>query len=308
MKIKRWLKFSVKTLVSILVLAWLFKDLEFDKVTEYVKLMPAWAWVTGFFMYFLAQFFSSIRWQLIAKYLKLNGSFQFYIGLYFLGMFYNLFLPTGMGGDVVKSYHLGKRHEKHLSAAYSVLFDRIFGLLALMLICACALWFVDWADPASNKLISVVIIFGVACLPFSVSIIKLMQRLIPKLHHWLEPVNLLFQNSRLMMIFTLSLLIQLIGIILVIGLGTILNINLDWSFYIVSWTIITLATLLPISINGIGVRESSFVYLFKMQGIPEEQAIALSFLTFIIPLLVSLTGLIPFTSATFSKPTHVKTY
>ncbi|NOQ64247.1 MAG: flippase-like domain-containing protein [Methyloprofundus sp.] len=282
--------------MSVLILGWLAKDLNLVKILENLKLLPLWAWFAALFTYLLAQILSSIRWQLIAQSLGLHGSFNQYLDLYFLGMFFNLFLPTGMGGDAVKSYHLGKRHSNHLNSAYSILFDRLTGLCALLIICAFALWHVA-LDETLNLIIIAATTLSVGGLIFAPSIFKLLQRVLPQLSRWISPLQQLYHSPmRLLLIFMMAIAIQLIGLSIVIGLGTLLAIKLSWSFYIVCWTLITLATLLPISINGLGVREAGFVYLFQTQGIDSEQAITLSLLTFLIPLLASLFGLLPFFS------------
>lgn len=292
--------------MSILILGWLAKDLNTAKILENLQLLPLWAWFAALFTYLLAQILSSLRWQLIAQSLHLHSTFSQYLDLYFLGMYFNLFLPTGMGGDAIKSYHLGKRHNSHLNSAYSILFDRLTGLCALLMICAFALLHVT-LNADLNKLIIATITLSVSGLLFAPVLLKLIKKALPKLSPWISPLQQLYHSpKRLILIFLMAIIIQLIGLSLVIGLGTLLSIKLSWSFYIVSWTLITLATLLPISINGLGVREAGFVYLFQMQQIPSEQAITLSLLTFIIPLLASLFGLVPFFSLNSQANSNTK--
>ena len=306
MKIKRTLFLLLKISISILILAWLAKDLNFSKILDNLQLLPIWAWFAALYTYLLAQILSSLRWQLIAQSLNLHGTFSQFLDWYFLGMFFNLFLPTGMGGDAVKSYHLGKYHSKHLNAAYSILFDRLTGLCALLIICAFALWHVT-LDSTLNKLIIAAIALSISGFLFAPGLLKLLQKALPKLRPWISPLQQLYQNpKRLILIFLMAIIIQLIGLGIVIGLGTLISIDLSWSFYIVSWTLITLTTLLPISINGLGVREAGFVYLFQTQQIASEQAITLSLLTFIIPLLASLFGLVPFFSLNSKAVSNLK--
>ena len=282
--------------MSLLILSWLAKDLNVSKILENLQLLPLWAWFAALYIYILAQILSSLRWQLIAQSLNLHGTFSQFLDWYFLGMFYNLFLPTGMGGDAIKSYHLGKHHSNHLNSAYSILFDRLTGLCALLIISAFALWHVK-LDATLNNLIIAAIALSISGFLFAPGLLKLLQKALPKFSPWISPLQQLYHNpKRLILIFLMAIIIQLIGLGIVIGLGTLLAIKLSWSFYIVSWTLITLATLLPISINGLGVREAGFVYLFQTQQIASEQAITLSLLTFIIPLLASLFGLVPFFS------------
>src|SRR2546430_14385488 len=86
-------------------------------------------------MYVVVEFAAIIRWQILLKVQGINLSSARIAALFFIGMFYNQFLPGGTGGDIVKTYLLSKETPtKKPGAPLAVLFDRMIGLVALLLL------------------------------------------------------------------------------------------------------------------------------------------------------------------------------
>src|SRR5205085_1159720 len=75
---------------------------------------------------------SALRWQLLARPLGFSHRLPHFVRLYFIGMFFNLFLPSSVGGDVVRAWYLNARSGRGMAAAVSVFIDRFSGLLVLL--------------------------------------------------------------------------------------------------------------------------------------------------------------------------------
>ncbi len=86
--------------------------------------------VLAFFFSTVANVILAWRWKTILS--QANYSFGFILQLTFIGLFFNNFLPTGAGGDVVKGYYFLKGREKKLSLVISILLDRVIGTLSVM--------------------------------------------------------------------------------------------------------------------------------------------------------------------------------
>lgn len=272
----------------------LLSDMQWPQIVEAFNRVPFWSALLLLGLYLFAQILSTLRWRLICISLQLPSNWLYLLKLYFLGMFCNLFLPTGVGGDAVKSYALGKTGNSQLKAAHSVLFDRLSGLIAMLMLAMVALTMIRLQPVWIPILIAAMALVGLAALFFAPMIIALMARYLPKIAGYFTPLVSLYKNRlRFYLLFLLAFTIQTLGFIIVIALGEALGIRVSPAFYVVSWTAITLLTLLPISINGIGVREAGFVYLFKLQGVPAEAAMTLGILMFAIPVCASLFGVIP---------------
>src|SRR5205085_2695149 len=87
--------------------------------------------------YFVVEIAAAMRWHILLKVQGIRLTLPRLTGLFFIGMFFNQFLPGGTGGDIIKSYLLLKETSgKKAGALLAVLFDRLIGLLALVVITA----------------------------------------------------------------------------------------------------------------------------------------------------------------------------
>src|SRR5207244_2735510 len=96
----KWIKFLVSGALLAL-LAWR---------TDWARLSAAFAglrlnfWLAAVGLYVLTQVVSAVRWQMLSRPLGFEQPLSHYVGFYFIGMFFNLFLPTSVGGDVVRAW------------------------------------------------------------------------------------------------------------------------------------------------------------------------------------------------------------
>src|SRR5215510_4245465 len=89
--------------------------------------------VAAIVVYLLVQTVSAYRWYLLLKPLEIRMSFQRTLALYYLGMYFNFFLPSAIGGDVVKVYYLNKETRRLSASTASVFVDRDIGMGGLLL-------------------------------------------------------------------------------------------------------------------------------------------------------------------------------
>jgi len=122
--------------VTVGMLIWVFHDPnQRAKMAEALRTAD-YRWVgAGILAYVLVEVFAAFRWQILLRVQKIRLSFPRVAGLFFIGMFYNQFLPGGTGGDIIKSYLLLKETpDKKAGALLAVVFDRLIGLVALVAI------------------------------------------------------------------------------------------------------------------------------------------------------------------------------
>src|SRR5262249_13010757 len=79
-------------------------------------------------VYVLVQTLSAYRWYLLLKPLDINTGFPRILALYYLGMYFNFFLPSAIGGDVFKIYYLNKETGRLSASTASVFLDRDIGI------------------------------------------------------------------------------------------------------------------------------------------------------------------------------------
>lgn len=249
-------------------------------------------WVVASLMYLAAQIVSSIRWWILADSLAFPGRWRSYLVFYFVGMYFNLFLPTSLGGDVVKVHFLSREEGRRFFAVYSVVGDRLFGLSAMLLLGTAAVQLRPDLLPAHFVVIlslgGVVILCGLIGLPLFHRALK---GLWPRISQRLTGVLVLWQRPRVIgVVLGLSFCLQALGMGAVALLGIGLGIEIPLAFYFASLPLVTIATLIPISFSGIGVREGAFVYFLGLKGIQPEPALCLGLLFFSVQVATSLLG------------------
>ena len=294
-------KLFLRLLISLGILLWLFLKVDLQKLLSSFAQIPLYIWFLAFILYLISQIISAFRWYVIGKNLSFDRPFFTYLKYYFVGMFFNLFLPSAIGGDVLKVFFLSQGENIKLKASYSVFLDRAFGLWAMFLIGSFAVLFDPLALPkrweviivASGIAITVISIIA----PFMHTLTrKLMEKpsnfsFFNKILHYLESILLFWKRPKALLIsLGLSFILQLCGMSAVFLLGCGLKLGLPLSFYYSALPVISLITILPISLSGIGVREGGFVYFLSLKGVPIEKALTLSLGVFTIQSLCALIG------------------
>src|SRR6266540_3791522 len=122
--------------VTFAVLYWVYHDP--NRRAQMVEAIrnAQYRWVAlGILAYMVVEIAAAFRWHVLLKVQKIHLSLPRLSGLFFIGMFYNQFLPGGTGGDIIKSYYLLKETpDKKAGALLAVVFDRFIGLVALVAI------------------------------------------------------------------------------------------------------------------------------------------------------------------------------
>lgn len=243
------------------------------------------------------QAMSALRWRLLAMIAGLGGPFREYLAYYFSGMFTNVFVPGLIGGDALRAVYLGRRQGRIGEAVASVVADRGIGLMALFWLaagCALAVREVRLPPPLLRATVAIGIIALAAffAAPF---VAEPASRIPGKIGSFVAPMLPYLERPLAMTpAIVLSLLLQasLSGCQYLLALGLGLEIPLMTFLLIVP--IANVAASLPLTVNGLGLREAAYVVLFAMAGVAKPDAIALSLLYFTATLACGLTGAIAF--------------
>jgi glycosyltransferase 2 family protein len=257
----------------------------------------------GFFaativLYVAGQLMSAFRWQLLAQLGGFPGRYGEYFAYYFAGMFTNLFVPGLIGGDALRTLYLGRRYGRLGDAIASVAADRGVGLIALFWFAgACALFLNDQVGLPSSVIRPTLIAGGVAVAVWLAAplLARFASLIRGRLERFVSPVMpYLSRPLALLPAIALSVLLQaslaLCQYLLALGLG----LDISLSAFMLCVPIANVVASLPITLNGLGVRETAYLFLFGMVGVGKPDAIALGLLWFASTMLGGLTGAIPF--------------
>ena len=255
----------------------------------------------GFFLiavmlYLAGQVMSAWRWSLLGAILDFRAPFIEYLSYVFIGMFTNVFVPGLVGGDALRAIYLGRRHQRMADAIASVAADRIVGLIGLTWLGATAAAALSVKLPRSVTLPTIAVgaisLAGFAALPLIGKLSSRMPGRIAGAAATIAPY--LDRPLAMMPAVGLSIALQLSLAICQWILARGLGLSAPVTLFVLCVPIANVFASLPVTLNGLGVRETAYMMLFGMAGMAKADAIALGLLWFAATLIGNLTGVVAF--------------
>lgn len=252
-------------------------------------------------VYIVGQCLSSIRWALLARTVGFDNPLTDFAVYYFIGMFFSLFTPSTVGGDVGRVFYLAREGANRKDnggatafATISVLADRAIGMAVLVWIGAVALLlFPEYRLPPTILYVTYAIgaglLLGLLSLPFLSRVMPGKNHRIAKnLHialqryprHWHAIVNAML----------ISVVVHIIQVWMHVLIGRALNFDIPWSYALIIYPLVGTFSALPISLNGIGLREGGYIFMLNRIGVSSAHAIAFGLLWFALIVIDSLIG------------------
>jgi len=282
----------IKIAVSGTLLTYIFRKAGLEQVLNHFQSMNLWLFGLSSLLYVLAMFFSANRWALL---LEEPYPIKKIFSLCMIGSFFNNLLPGAVGGDAVKAYYLYKDTRKGGSSIGSVFMDRYIGLSALL-----SLGLVSGIVAFSElKTLGMHLVIPALFCLFAVGSLLFFRLRIGRRFSAVSDFYDYFHRSirnktMLMKAFGLSLVVQALSLLMIYLIARGIDQKLTFTALFVFVPIISIITMLPISISGLGVRESAYVLLFGLTGVPAEASMSISFLWFLSIVAPSLIGLVEY--------------
>lgn len=241
------------------------------------------------------------RWQVLLRAVRVNLPFGRLVYLYFVGAFFNTFLPTGFGGDVVRVLEAGGEADRAQVAGTTVV-DRLTGFIMLFALALAALPFAGGL--LTGSLTGAIAAGGFGLLAGSVLLFEgrlvrgIADRLpLPKAlaltgDGWLARMYAAITacgRGALLRALGVSLLFNLSLMLAGVLIAQALKITVPAAALFVIMPVATVSLLLP-SISGLGVREQAYVLLFAQLGVGNEPALAFSLAYYSLDLVAGLVG------------------
>ncbi len=300
------LKILLKVALSAALLTWFLLRTDREQLGSAFAAIPAWLWPLLFGMYIVSQLISTTRWYMLARVLGFQGRWSSYLNYYFSGMFFNLFLPTSIGGDVMKVFFIsrGQGAKAKILASYSVFADRLLGLCSLLIMGAGAVLASPGILPAPFSTLLIWSGAGVVAALFCAPLVERLagNRLGAMVEKILRILLVFWKHPQVLVVcLVLSALVQGICIYICVLTGRAMGINAPILLYFAAFPLVALLTMIPISFSGIGVREGGFVYFLGLHGVPSAQAMMLSLSFFAVQVAASLVGGIVYSTGGYKK-------
>lgn len=273
-KVKKQFFTVLKILISAVLIGIVFRELDWKAIKSMLKSADFFYLFLAVLFFLFSQVISIFRFNLFIRKAGFRLSFEANSKLYLLGMFYNFFLPGGVGGDAYKAYALSKSHGKSLKSIAQVVFvDRFLGIIAIGFILCVLLLFLQIPVPYFFN----VLIFITGC----VASFLVLKFLIRTMHT---------HRKRIYLGFLYSIGIQIAQAICIILVLKSFQIEDNFLPYILMFLISSVLSV--VSFAGLGIREAVFYYgALWFQFNPDVSAsVALSFS--LMTAAVSFTGII----------------
>jgi len=268
----------LKLIISGLILYFIFHKIDIEALKEILRETKLGWLFLGFVFFVISQFISSLRLHLFWSVLAVRISKLDNWKLYLIGMYYNLLLPGGIGGDGYKVYVLDQDHKtgkKKLIAA--LIYDRLAGLLALFL-WLCVLFSIYTASQDLSLKLPITLVFaGLCSIPVAYLVLINISPIYHPLYFSALAYSILVQG------------LQLVTCVLILYALGAFNYILP---YLAVFLVSSVAAVIPITFGGAGARELTFLASANyFPSIDVNIAVSLGLLFYIISVIASLLGI-----------------
>lgn len=273
-KLPPFVKILLKLTITVAALWYVFSRLQLQDVLETISNTKPLLLFAALVVFVLSKMLSSFRFNRYLGSIGLHITEGSNMKLYLLGMYYNLFLPGGIGGDGYKIYLLNRTYDLHTRKIFwAVMMDRLIGVVAL----GCMAVLIFCLIPGMGSFVWYIWVL----VPLSILIcFHVFRRYFP----YLLPV---FWITNLQ-----SLGVQLLQLLSALLILFSLKANTDLQVYLFVFLVSSMVAVLPLTIGGIGSREFTFMLGAQYLGLDLNQSIALSLLFYLITAFTSMWGII----------------
>ena len=267
--IKILLKLAFTTFLGWLV----FQKIDFRQVTSIFMKSYPWYILAAWLSYFISQTLSSWRVLGFLNSIGLRLQFGFNFRLYMLGMFYNVFLPGGIGGDGYKIYLLKKKFQLPVKKIFlSLLLDRVSGLWAIFLLAAVLIFFIPYFQ--NGEWWPVVMVM----------LATLLYYLLYRRYFFTYLQNFIAAHGK-------AILVQSLQLLSVFFILSSQDFKGNYFPYMFCFLLSSLATIIPLSIGGLGMREYVMMVTSPLLSMNETLAVFTTLCFYILSTLTALPGI-----------------
>lgn len=310
----------IRVVIAVAACWIIYQKINLAQVAETFKLMHPLKLVTAILVFTVGLCLIGVRWWLFLRAQDIRVPVSLAVKLTFLGQFFTNFMPSAVGGDLVRAWYVSRHTHKRLQAALGVAVDRLMGLCATFILafssyflfmCGKGIFQVSRKEPGrisaffdkhpvSSYQVFLVII-GIVGVLFLLGgffdlkqIFKRFYRHFIHLLGQLKEVMTVYYHHRFVLLFGLSATIFLQSMVILSfwWVGQDLGIDAGLRYYFVFFPMVWVIGAIPVSIAGIGILEGGIVLLFvQFTGASAEAAIALALCQRLTWVVASIPGL-----------------
>jgi glycosyltransferase 2 family protein len=289
---KKWL-FPVQVIVSIGLIYWIIQRISWRESLDVLLSASLLYIIIACLNYYISVIVSCMRWKELLKIENLSIPLPLLVRWYLIGSFANNLLPTDVGGDIGRIYYANRYAKNPKVITRSVILDRVSGFIVMIFFAWLGLFFI-----ANQQFLAIAILVFLVLVLMFIFFLRKMESCIPTkikvlLQYFIEIFNYYAKRPKsVYFILTLSVLFHFMA-----GFGAWINLKavyVDIPFFIILLVsaFANVLAALPISLNGLGLKEAAYIWLIGSMYASESQIFAGLVLGRLLLLLVSLAGLV----------------
>jgi len=269
---KRWTPVAARLLVPALVVFWLVRYADLRDLGQALARISPLAFAPALACSLLIMVIGGLRWRVMmgAFGAREVPSRAQLVRLFFVGLFYNTFIPGAVGGDVVRGVITRRCFDQSVGSYVVVLLERLIGMTGMVVPVAIGL-LVGPEVFTTGELLSGLAVAGIAALALTVFVLAS-----GRLSSHLTQLPSVRRPSLLGVAFVLSLVSHFCGITVVYSLARGMDLPVSYAGLVLVVPIALTAGFLPLAVMGIGAREVTLVAMVHLLGVDPEHGVALS--------------------------------
>jgi uncharacterized membrane protein YbhN (UPF0104 family) len=298
------LLFAAKIVFSLAVLALVLWRIPLDPLADTLRHAHRGTLLAAFGLLIASNVLGSYQWERLLAAVGIRVPFAKALAYYHVGLFFNNFLPANIGGDIARVLNVSPRAETRAAAVSAVVMDRLIGTVALAGLALVT------RLPAIDRF-HLGVAYAALVVFFVASVVMLWlvlhPRLLPALERGLGRIGLGRLRPQLdelaahfaalrargplfAGLFAVATVIQVSRIYVHVLVARSLGMDIPVQYFLLFVPLLAVIVSLPISLNGIGVREGAGIVLFGLVGVERAPAFLLQFTTYMVAVAVSLLG------------------
>lgn len=296
-----WLKAGIRLAVGVGLIAVLFWQSDISAVEQALATANLALIVTGYLLNIGLIVVSAFRWRVFLEALEIKLGVGTALRLTLVGSFFNAFLPTGIGGDAYKAVRVRAANTNLATSFASVLLDRLAGIATLAVIGVPAAM-VAILRSETTPLVLTGLAVSIAILVLTTILLVFGQSLVgggsgtwfgirPRLRRVLDAAaRAIRKPSTVRRSFSLGLFGQALGIAAYVSLARSLDLGVPLGVIALGLLNATVASAIPVTVNGLGIREAVWVWTLGLYGVGRGEALAYALLVLAVALATSAVG------------------
>ncbi len=299
---------GIKIAVSVGLIAYLLSRVDLQALWQLIVRANPWLLLLALLLYLAAITLGCLKWRILLAALNINAPFTDLLAYTFVGLFFGNVLPSNVGGDVVRAYDLAAASKRPEDAAISVLVDRLMGLVAFfaaaVVMAVLTLLLLGGSLEMEEIVLWVLLGFGALLLGlallfsrrftsrgavlFDLPFLQAFRPAAVRVFHALQAYR--HSYASLGKALLISLAVMVITSLVQLAIAQAMGLDIPALYFFLFNPLIAFVLVVPISVNGIGLKEAAFVFFFGLVGVPQGAALSISLVFHAIIVASSLPG------------------